>query len=147
MLSIFGKKKKKVSKDMHYHVYVVLLSNEVSKFHSVGKLNPKRNPFLPCVYVGMTGLTPKERFKKHKKGLKASGWVRKYGKKLIPKLFKHRGQVPTCDFCNKSYKIPLLPCVIPAYAEMTQGVKISDYRSRTKKTPPLSMPRFTFSNK
>lgn len=30
--------------------------------------NPDRDPAKPCVYVGMTGLDPQERFKNHKRG-------------------------------------------------------------------------------
>ena len=70
-------------KPKHYHVYTVLLDECVAGFAKVRRLNPERNPALPCLYVGMTGLTPEERFKNHMEGHKSSGWVHKYGLKLV----------------------------------------------------------------
>lgn len=40
-------------------------------------------------YVGMTGLTPEERFQNHKSGIKAAGVVRRCGERLVPKLYAH----------------------------------------------------------
>ena len=40
-------------------------------------------------YVGMTGLTPEQRFENHKGGVKSAGVVRKYGVRLVPKLYAH----------------------------------------------------------
>ena len=45
-------------------------------------------------YVGMTGLTPEERFENHKKGLKAARVVRKCGERLVPKLYAHLNPMP-----------------------------------------------------
>jgi hypothetical protein len=70
----------------HHHVYVVMLDECVAKFKKVQRLNPQRDPELPCIYVGMTGLTPEERFKKHLEGYKSSGWVHKYGLRLLYSL-------------------------------------------------------------
>ena len=42
----------------------------------------------------MTGLTPEERFKNHKNGIKAARVVRKYGVRLVPKLFEHLNPMP-----------------------------------------------------
>ena len=47
-----------------------------------------------CVYVGMTGLTPEERLKKHLQGEKDAWFVRKYGKCLLPDLYKHFNPMP-----------------------------------------------------
>jgi hypothetical protein len=41
------------------------------------------------LYVGMTGLTPEERFANHKRGYKAAGIVKKYGVRLRPDLYEH----------------------------------------------------------
>ena len=41
------------------------------------------------IYVGRTGLEPRERFLNHKRGHKASRWVRKYGVGLLPALYEH----------------------------------------------------------
>jgi predicted GIY-YIG superfamily endonuclease len=40
-------------------------------------------------YVGMTGLTPEQRFENHKAGIKAAGVVRRFGVRLVPKLYAH----------------------------------------------------------
>lgn len=49
---------------------------------------------MPCVYVGMTGLTPEERFVNHKQGIKAAAVVRKYGVRLLPELYVHLNPMP-----------------------------------------------------
>jgi len=40
-------------------------------------------------YVGMTGLSPEARFANHKAGRKASRVVRKFGERLVPRLYAH----------------------------------------------------------
>ena len=40
-------------------------------------------------YVGMTGLTPEERFANHKRGYKAAAIVRRCGERLVPRLYAH----------------------------------------------------------
>jgi hypothetical protein len=37
----------------------------------------------------MTGLSPEERFENHKRGIKAARIVRKFGERLVPKLYAH----------------------------------------------------------
>jgi predicted GIY-YIG superfamily endonuclease len=65
----------------HHSVYVVYLRN------------PKGDG-RAAYYVGMTGLTPEERFKNHKSGVKAARVVRKYGVRLVPKLYAHLNPMP-----------------------------------------------------
>jgi predicted GIY-YIG superfamily endonuclease len=60
----------------HHSVYVVYLRNPKGD----GKAG---------YYVGMTGLTPEQRFENHKKGHKAARVVRKFGERLVPKLYAH----------------------------------------------------------
>jgi len=81
------------SKD-HHNVYVVLLDKAVGKLRKVRLLNPDRDPKKPCVYVGMTGLTPEERFANHKQGIKASLFVKRYGLRLLPELYAHLNPMP-----------------------------------------------------
>ena len=45
-------------------------------------------------YVGMTGLTPEQRFENHKNGRKAARVVRKCGERLVPKLYAHLNPMP-----------------------------------------------------
>jgi hypothetical protein len=54
---------------LHHNVYVVLLNPAVGRLRKVRAGNPNRLSDKPCVYVGMTGLTPEERFANHKAGL------------------------------------------------------------------------------
>ena len=45
-------------------------------------------------YVGMTGLTPEERFANHKAGIKAAGVVKRFGVRLVPRLYAHLNPMP-----------------------------------------------------
>ena len=78
----------------HHNVYVVLLDPAVGKVRKVRAANPKRDRKKPCVYVGMTGLTPEERFANHKSGTKAAWVVTRYGLRLLPELFEHLNPMP-----------------------------------------------------
>lgn len=78
-----AKKKKKIrlATACHYSVYVVYLRNPKGD----GKAG---------YYVGMTGLPPEQRFENHKKGVKAATVVKKYGERLVPKLYEHLNPMP-----------------------------------------------------
>jgi hypothetical protein len=78
----------------HHHVYVVLLDPRALKDPTVRKANPKRDSAKPCVYVGMTGLSPEERFQNHKAGRKAARVVQRYGLRLLPELFECLNPMP-----------------------------------------------------
>lgn len=65
----------------HHSVYVVYLRN------------PKGDG-KAAYYVGMTGLTPERRFENHKGGRKAARVVRKYGERLVPRLYEHLNPMP-----------------------------------------------------
>ena len=78
----------------HHHVYVVLLKPTIARLRAVRASNPRRDPKKPCVYVGMTGLTPEERFANHKAGNKAAPAVKRYGQRLLPELYEHLNPMP-----------------------------------------------------
>ena len=78
----------------HHHVYVVLLDPAVGRVRKVRAENPKRDLNKLCVYVGMTGLTPEERFANHKAGTKAAWVVKRYGLRLLPELYEHLNPMP-----------------------------------------------------
>jgi len=78
----------------HHNVYVVLLSPAVAKNPKVRLLNRNRDPKKPCVYVGLTGLTPEERFLNHQQGIKSSLYVKRYGLRLLPELYVHLNPMP-----------------------------------------------------
>ena len=61
---------------VHHCVYVVFLRNPKGD----GKAG---------YYVGMTGLSPEQRFSNHKAGVKCAAVVRKYGERLVPVLYEH----------------------------------------------------------
>jgi len=65
----------------HHSVYVVYLRNP-------------RGDGRAGYYVGMTGLSPEERFRNHKAGIKAARVVKKYGERLVPKLYAHLNPMP-----------------------------------------------------
>jgi hypothetical protein len=78
----------------HHNVYVVLLDSAVGRLRKVRAENPKRDAKKPCVYVGMTGLSPEERFQNHKAGVKAAYVVKRYGIRLLPELYAHLNPMP-----------------------------------------------------
>jgi predicted GIY-YIG superfamily endonuclease len=65
----------------HHHVYVVYLRNPAGD----GRAG---------YYVGMTGLSPEERFANHKQGIKAARVVRRFGERLVPRLYQHLNPMP-----------------------------------------------------
>ena len=79
---------------LSHNVYVVELSPAVLKYRRFRARNPNYVKGMPCVYVGMTGLPPGERFQNHKAGVKANWFVKRYGKGLLPELFEHLNPMP-----------------------------------------------------
>jgi hypothetical protein len=66
---------------------VVLLDPAVGRIRRIRREIPNREVRKPCVYVGMTGLTPEERFANPKQGIKAAWAVTRYGIRLLPELY------------------------------------------------------------
>jgi len=65
----------------HHSVYVVYLRDP-------------RGDGRAGYYVGMTGLTPEARFENHKKGIKAARVVKRFGERLVPRLYAHLNPMP-----------------------------------------------------
>jgi hypothetical protein len=78
----------------HHNVYVVLLAPAAARIRKVLLANPARDPAKPILYVGLTGLTPEERFANHKLGIKSSSFVRRFGIRLLPELYQHLNPMP-----------------------------------------------------
>ena len=76
-----SKRKKPNAASAHHSVYVVYLRNP-------------RGDGKAAYYVGMTGLTPEERFNNHKQGIKAARVVRRFGERLVPRLYSHLNPMP-----------------------------------------------------
>jgi len=89
-------KKNALRRNMHHNVYVVELSRDVCLEPSFRKSNPHYDltHSLPCVYVGMTGLSPDVRFDKHKAGIQAGRFVQRYGLRLLPQLYECYNPMP-----------------------------------------------------
>jgi hypothetical protein len=73
----------------HHSVYVIELNKLVLRKQKFLNANPNYDPSKPCVYVGLTGLDPEERFSNHLSGHKASRIVQEYGERLRPELYEH----------------------------------------------------------
>jgi len=65
----------------HHSVYVVYLRDPKGD----GKAG---------YYVGMTGLSPEERFENHKRGYKSAAVVTRCGERLVPRLYQHLNPMP-----------------------------------------------------
>jgi len=50
--------------------------------------NPARDPSQPCVYVGMTGLTPEKRYENHAAGIRSSSLVHRFARRLRSDLYE-----------------------------------------------------------
>lgn len=111
-----SKKPKAAQQALHHNVYVVLLDAAVAVHPSVLRLNPRRDPSKPCVYVGLTGLSVEERFANHQAGHKSAWTVKKYGIRLLPELFEYLNPMPyeeaarmekdlTADLRNQGYTV------------------------------------------
>jgi predicted GIY-YIG superfamily endonuclease len=73
--------RKKSSPSDRHSVYVVYLRNP-------------RGDGKAGYYVGMTGLSPEQRFENHKKGIKAARVVKRFGERLVPRLYAHLNPMP-----------------------------------------------------
>ena len=80
-----------------FNLYVVLLDPAVLKHKKFRDANPDHDAKRPSVYVGRTGLSPQVRFAKHKQGVKANSYVRRYGIRLLPHLYRRFTNMPRVD--------------------------------------------------
>lgn len=81
-------------------VYVVELDKKVLSIPKFVKVNPDHDPEKACFYVGMTQLTPEERFENHKRDYKASSFVRDYGLWLRKKMFQRLNPMTYEEACE-----------------------------------------------
>jgi hypothetical protein len=86
--------KKKRGKRHKYSVYVIELAPEVLQRGRFRKSNPRYDATKPCVYVGMTGLSPDVRFDKHKAGIQSNRYVMLYGLRLMPEVYEVYNPMP-----------------------------------------------------
>jgi hypothetical protein len=82
------------SRSAHHCVYVVELSKDVLNEPRFRRANATYRLGFPCVYVGMTGLSPDVRFDKHKAGIQSNRFVQLYGLHLLPQLYEVYNPMP-----------------------------------------------------
>jgi hypothetical protein len=81
----------------HHSVYVIELDMAVWNESKFRKANPGCEEGCACYYVGMTGLSPEERFENHKEGHKSNRYVREYGLCLCPMLYEEYNPLSYSD--------------------------------------------------
>jgi len=91
----------------HHNVYVVALSLDVLSEPRFTRCNPDYELGKPCVYVGMTGLMPDERFDKHKAGIRANRFVQQYGLRLMPELYECYNPMPYQGACEMEVELAI----------------------------------------
>lgn len=77
-----------MEKEGTHNIYVIELDKKVLKERKFVEANPRHDPKKVCLYVGMTGLSPDERFENHKEGHKANRYVKKYGLWLRRRMYR-----------------------------------------------------------
>jgi hypothetical protein len=88
-------RKRSRKRSRHRHsVYVIELDPAIYNSARFRKANPDHDITKPCVYVGCTGLTPEQRFEKHKAGIRANKFVQRFGMRLLPKLYAYANPMP-----------------------------------------------------
>ncbi len=85
----------------HHHVYVVELDPKVASIRRFREANPAYRDGRMCFYVGMTGLTPQERFHNHKQGHKDNRFVREFGVRLLPELYEKLNPMSYAEAAKK----------------------------------------------
>jgi hypothetical protein len=83
-----------VAERHRHHVYVIELDPAVMNEARFAQANPQWVGTRPCVYVGMTGLTPELRFARHRAGVKANRYVQRHGLRLLPALYAYANPMP-----------------------------------------------------
>ena len=87
----FSERLFKPADEPKYRIYVIRLNDEVLNVKRFRDANPNYKPGKPCYYVGMTSLSPVERFGNHKAGHKDCPLVRDHGLHLARRKF---GAIP-----------------------------------------------------
>lgn len=79
----------------HHNLYVIELDQKIFEWEKrFFEANLHWIPGKLCVYVGLTGLTPEERFRAHQRGEHAARFVKKYGRLLRPELYQRFNPLP-----------------------------------------------------
>ena len=88
------------------NLYVIRLDEAVLEDSKFRNENPEYRPGKPCVYVGVTSLTPEERFAQHQRGeMAGKGYVTKYGQYLMRRRYEHRNPVVPAEAEDKEREL------------------------------------------
>lgn len=77
-----------------HNVYVIELDRAVLRDRRFRARNPNYVEGMPCVYVGMTGLSVPERLANHRDGYKSNRYAHRYGVRLLPALYEVFNPMP-----------------------------------------------------
>lgn len=89
----------------HHSVYVIELDPAVLKRRKFREANPDHNRDRECLYVGMTGICPEERFQRHKQGHKACWYVKVFGKRLRLDLYDGLNPMTYEEACDMEVEL------------------------------------------
>jgi hypothetical protein len=70
------------------NIYVIQLDPSVLEKRAFKEKNPNYQSGKDCLYVGTSIYPPEERYAQHKSGEKASSYVKNYGLRLLPELYR-----------------------------------------------------------
>jgi predicted GIY-YIG superfamily endonuclease len=77
----------------HHSVYAIELDSAVWKNRAFRERNPG-GASAGCLYIGVTGLTPEERFERHRSGTQSGRFVRVHGVRLRLDLVEGFSRLP-----------------------------------------------------
>ncbi|HXE79637.1 MAG TPA: hypothetical protein VNK41_02720 [Vicinamibacterales bacterium] len=77
----------------HHSIYAIELDPAVMKVRDFRERNPGGAP-VGCLYVGITGLDPEERFERHRRGTQSGRFVRRHGLRLRMDLVEGFTRLP-----------------------------------------------------
>lgn len=98
-------KRKPEGNEKKHNVYVIELDDAVLKKKKFLEANPHYRGRKGCLYVGMTGRSPEERFEQHKRGYKSGRFVGEFGLRLRPDLYKGKNPMTYEDACKIEQKL------------------------------------------
>ena len=88
-----------MKREEHY-IYVIELDKAVLSKKKFREANPDYEEGKPCVYVGMTGKSPEQKFQEHKSGYKSNGFVKQFGTKLKPRQYESLNPMTYVEACK-----------------------------------------------
>lgn len=105
-MTVFKKRKRgRDFREKKHNVYVIELDDAVLEKKKFLEANPHYRGKKGCLYVGMTGLSPEERFEQHKRGYKSGKFVKEFGLQLRPELYKGKNPMTYDEACKMEKKL------------------------------------------